>query len=344
MKAKIRFALIMAFIVGTTITIVLYNTHRPRLLILHSNGSENEQIRPINRGLRDELRSKQHFSIRWYYSGLNAMVSKHLAEAESLRVRNLVSALKPDVILAVGDEAQEYVTRYYANDPVIKVVYCAVHGDVTSYGLDHAANATGSLMTPPLDALHDLLLELGRQLAVAKPIRVFHVGDRTDDVQDDGSYMEGKKWGNVHFVGNQYVGTFDEWKLAVGQAAKRADFILTSDYHALSRSSFDQTPVPAREVVVWTETHSPIPVVGSRAHYVGDGGMLAVGASMYEQGRAAGSIAIKLLELHASPADIPRVMSNEFVVAASESRLKEKNLYLPDIYKALARASNNYFQ
>jgi hypothetical protein len=55
-------------------------------------------------------------------------------------------------------------------------------------------------------------------------------------------------------------------------------------------------------------------------------------------------MAIRLLEQHTSPGEIPAIAPKDFVIAANESRLKEKNLYLPDIYKALARASNNYFQ
>jgi hypothetical protein len=344
MKIRLRFALILAFVIGATATIILFNTHRPRLLIIHSHGSETAQIRTINRGLRDELRSKTHFSIRWYYSGLDTMASKQLAEAESLRVRKLVSALQPNVILAVGDEAQEYVSRHYANDSRIKIVYCAVHEDVVPYGLDHAANATGTLMIPPLDALRDVLMEISHQLGLARPLRVFHVGDKSDDVKDDGTYMAGNDWGDVNFIGNEYVGTFEDWKAAVGRAAKRADVILTSDYQDLSRSSTDQTLVPGREVVDWTVSHAAVPVVGTRSQYVWDGGMLAVGASTYEQGREAGAIAISLLEQHVSPSDIPARTPKGFVVAANESRLRERNLHLPDVYQALARASNNYFQ
>lgn len=118
---------------------------------------------------------------------------------------------------------------------------------------------------------------------------------------------------------------------------------MTSNYGELSRSRTDKTRVPAQEVVDWTVLHSSVPVIGTRSQYVWDGGMLAVGASMYEQGREAGSIAVRLLEKHASPTDIPVRIPGEFVVAANESRLKERNIHLPDIYKALARASNNYF-
>jgi ABC-type uncharacterized transport system substrate-binding protein len=334
----------MAFVVGATGTIVLYNIHRPRLLIIHSSASENAQMRPINRGLRDVLRDKTQFSIRWYYTGLNSIGSKHLADKESVRVRSMISEMQPDVILAVGDEVQEYVARHYANDPDIKIVYCAVHMDVAPYGLDHASNATGSLMTPPVGALTEMLQLMGQQLALTKPVRVLHIGDKTDDVKDDGDYMALQNWAKLRFIGNEYVGNFEEWKLVLGRAATHADFIVTSEYRNLARSSADPTLVPAQEVVNWTVSHAPVPVVGTRSQYVSDGGMLAVGASLYEQGKEGGNMAIRLLEQHTSPREIPASTSKEFVIAVSESRLKEKNLYLPDIYRALARASNNYFQ
>lgn len=344
MKANLRFGLILAFVLSVAITIIQFNTHRPRLLVVHSAGSETEKIRAINRGLRDELRSKNYFSIRWYYSGLSNSTDPARAEAEGLRARRLVDGWTPEVILAVGDEAQQYVARHYANNPAIKIVYCAVHEDVEPYGLDHAANATGALMVPPLEALEDALLGLGRQLALRRPLRVVHIGDKSDDVGDDGEYMAARHWSGVRFLGNRYVATFDAWKAAVSQAAGQADFILTSDYRELATSATDSTWVPAEEVVAWTVAHAPVPVIGTRSQYVWDGGMLAVGSSLYEQGREAGSMAVRLLEQHESPAAIAPRMPKEFVVAARESGLKARNLHLPAIYQALARASNNYFQ
>lgn len=343
MKTKIRFALILAFVIGAAIVIIEANTHRPRLLILHSHGSETAQALTINRGLRDELRNKTHFSVRWYYTGLNALPSRPLAEAQALRARKLVDTWKPDVILAIGDEVQEYVTRHYADDPRIKIVFCAVHEDVEPYGLDFAANATGTLMVPPLDALRELLSNLGRQLGLSKPLRALHIGDKTDDVIDDGAHMSRGNWGDIRFVGNEFVGTFEDWQLTVARAASRADVILTSDYSELYRSANDPTLVPAREVVAWTLAHSPVPVIGTRSQFVWDGGMLAVGASLYQQGREATHMAIRLLEKPESIKYVPPTQLGEFVVAANESRLKERNITLPDIYRALARASNNYF-
>ncbi len=343
MKVKLRFILILTFIISSIITTIQFNTHRPRLLILHSYGSETEQARNINRGLRDVLRSKTYFSIRWYYSGLHTMTSKNMAESEALRVRKLISTWKPDIILAVGYDAQKYVAHHYINDPKIKLVYCAAHEEAEHYGLNHATNTTGTLMIPPLDTLRDMLLDLGQQLALAKPLRILHLGDKSDDVEDDGTYMATKEWGDLRFVGNKYVETFDDWKNAVRQAEKHADFILTSGYHKLSRSRTNHTWVSAHEVVAWTVAHSSIPVIGTRSQYVWDGGMLAVGASLYTQGREAGKISIKLLEQHVSPSSIPVSTPNDFVVAVNQSKLRERHIYLPDIYIALARASNNYF-
>ena len=343
MKTKLLYGLILAFILGATLVIIQANTHRPRLLIIHSHSSETAQALTINRGLRDELRNKTHFSVRWYYSGLNAIPNRAQAEVQALRVRKLVDTWKPDVILAVGDEVQDYVTRHYANDNKIQIVYCAVHEDVEPYGLAHATNATGTLMLPPLAALRELLVNLGWQIGPDKPLRVLHLADKSDDVIDDGAYMVHHDWGNVNFVGNAYQGTFEDWKMAVKDAATRADIILTSDYSELYRSAADPSLVPAKEVIAWTLDHAKIPVIGTRSQFVWDGGMLAVGASLYQQGREATNKAIQLLEKRTSIARIPPSFPSEFVVAANESKLKEQNIKLPDIYKALARASNNYF-
>lgn len=342
MKTTLKFSLISIFVVGAVFIVVHFNTQRPRLLIVHSAGSETSSVLGINRGLRDQLRNKSNLNVRWYYSGLSDK-PKSQAEEDSLRVRHLVDSWHPNVLVSVGDEAQAYVARHYVDDSNIRLVYCAVHDDIKPYGLDLAKNAGGFLVTPQLRALTDLLQDFARQLQIQGPIRVVHLGDQSSDVQDDAAFMSAYNWGAFRFIGNDLVDNFDEWQDRVRHVKASADFILTSDYRALARTPTDRIPVPPSEVIAWTVAHSPIPVIGTSNQYVRDGGWIAIFASPYEQGSSAGAMAIRLLlqpdsERHAAP-HVPQ----EFVTAVRDSAFRSAGLILPDIYTSLAKATNNYF-
>ena len=70
----------------------------------------------------------------------------------------MIDETQPDIILAVDDDAQNYVARYYINHPHIRVVFAGVNNDPAEYGFDRASNVSGILERLPIDALKETLL------------------------------------------------------------------------------------------------------------------------------------------------------------------------------------------
>jgi ABC-type uncharacterized transport system substrate-binding protein len=78
---------------------------------------------------------------------------------------------------------------------------------------------------------------------------------------------------------------------------------------------------------------------------VEDGGMIAVGASPYEQGEVAAQMAIALLDNNKKIEDLPVQESQQYLIYMRQSKMEEYNPFLkvPTVYEAFARATNHYF-
>src|SRR5205814_1017794 len=152
---------------------------------------------------------------------------------------------------------------------------------------DKMRNTTGILERKPIRDLRDALAAArgpdGRMLGK----RILHVGDGSTAVRTDAREIEKFDWRPLTLSGSILVDTFADWQRAVGSARDSADILFVSNYHNVFRDESRRVLVPPEEVMFWTESHSRIPVVGIGGYFVEDGGMLAIGASGFEQGQTA---------------------------------------------------------
>jgi ABC-type uncharacterized transport system substrate-binding protein len=257
-----------------------------------------------------------------------------------LLARQSVDRWQPDVIIAVDDDAQEFVTRHYVNHPRIRIVFAGVNGGVESYGYIGARNVTGIFERKEFPALKEALLALRWQRAATGPLRVMHIGDTSTSVDVDDHHMREFDWSPLIHLPSRKVVAFDEWKKAVLDAQHKTDFIVTTNYRKIRRSDSDSSLVPPEEVVAWTMANSRLPVAGANGFFVEDGGELAIGTSPFEQGEVAARMAIKLLDGQAAT-DIPYASTRQFVVYMRSAKLHQRGMELPPMYESFARATNN---
>jgi ABC-type uncharacterized transport system substrate-binding protein len=100
--------------------------------------------------------------------------------------------------------------------------------------------------------------------------------------------------------------------------------------------------VAPTEVADWTEANSPVPIVGVNSFNSEDGFMLSIGVSPFEQGEVTAKNALDLLYGRKLATDIPVAASRQYVVAMRESAIKRRNVPIPKVLEAFARATNNY--
>ncbi len=329
------------FLLYSSALLVYANVQKPRILILHSYHPEFAWSRDVSVGLKRVLDDYPHFSIRWHHMDTKRHTSARFKEIAAAQARKLIKEWEPHVVIAIDDNAQSLVGKHYAKDPKVQLVYTGVNGQPGAYGYDGAPNVTGVLERITLDAVKDALLQVlpegHRRMAVI-----------TDD-SPTGNHVQNEinayDWSPIDVTYRQLPLTFDRWKAAIAEAAERADFVLFSLYHTVQRSDEDETKVPPKELMAWTQEHLKIPGIGAWGFYVEDGGMLSVGVSPFEQGEEA---ALRAVELAENPelraGDLPVTQSKQFIVYARPALLERHGIQLPKVYESFARATNNYYE
>lgn len=330
------------FVVLLVIVIVAHNMTKPRILILQSYGTDYAWTRDVDVGIRRVLADSGAYVLRWHYMDLKRHPWPESKIAAGIQARHAIDEWKPDVLIAVDDDAQQYAAKYYVNKPGIKIVFAGTNGSVSPYGYDRAANVTGILERKPLDAIRDGLLQIG--FPHKGPLRVVEICDASETVMLDHVSIAAFDWKPLRYIGAHLVQTYGDWQQAVLAADREADVIITTNYRRLTRSATDRTLVPPEEVLAWTEAHSPLPVVGTNGFFVEDGGMLAIATSPFEQGDVSAHMARQIIDRRMSPSSIPVASTRQYIILARAGLLAEHHLQLPSLYEAFARATNNYFE
>lgn len=336
---KIMLALFMG---GALLLFGWYNVSRPSILVLHSYDPDYPWVRDVNVGLNRVLDGKYLVQVHWYYMDTKRHPSAAFKASAGIAARKLIAATRPDVVIAVDDDAQALVARHFVNDPHLRIVFAGVNREAADYGYDGAGNVTGILERIPLDAMREALRSAAGLQALGRPIRVAYIGDRSETVDGDARQVRRYDWRPLQLGSVLQVDTWPEWQAGVLALAATHDVLLVSGYRRLRRSAADPSLVPAREVVAWTEAHSVRPVISFNGFYTEDGGMLAIGTSPYEQGEVAAARALRFaLEPQAMPVP-PVVSSTQFTVSMSGARMRARGFVLPSVYEAAARTGNQY--
>lgn len=342
---KLRFEkiIIALFLLISLALFVGYNMHKPIILVVHSYDKDYAWVRDVNIGLKRVLNHPENYHVHWHYMDTKRHPYANYKERAGLTARHAIDQLQPDVVIALDDDAQKYVSRYYLNDPKIKLVFAGVNNDVHDYGFDKANNVTGILERLPLQALNETL-QLTKPLnQLGHPIRLAYLGDKSESVSGDAAQVEHFNWAPLQLTGVYRVDTWDQWQEQVKQMDQKADVLMLTGYRRLKRSSSDPTLVPPAEVVAWSEANSPLPLVSGNGFFAEDGGMLAIGTSPYEQGEEAGRRALAIILDGVKPKDLPIGSSQHFTVTMRASRIKARAIDLPRVYEAAARTGDQYY-
>lgn len=341
---RIRLTLIFFFLATVATTVVVFNTTKPRLLILHSYDTSYAWTRDVDIGIRRALKDHNDYTVRWFYMDTKRHPWKEYKVNEGKAVQKLVESWQPSVVIAVDDDAQEYAMKHFVNRPEVRIVFAGVSDSLAHFGYDKANNVTGILERKPFAALKESLLLIAASQPRARPIRLMFVGDASESVRNDEIQLRKTDWQPIEVMESRLAKTFDEWQDAIRFANQNdVDFIITANYRKILRTTEGKELMQPEEVVAWTEANSKALVVGTNAFFVEDGGMLAIGTSPYEQGEVAISMVNQILQAGRAASDIPVQSTRQFVVAMRESGVRARNIRLPAVYEAAAQSSANFY-
>lgn len=342
-KIKPEKIMMFLFMLITLFLFGWYNMSKPSILILHSYDKDYPWVRDINIGLNRVLNNKYLYQVRWYYMDTKRHPYDNYKESAGIAARNLIEQTQPDVVIAMDDDAQKFVTQFFKNHPKIKIVFGGVNREVKDYGFDQSNNVTGILERLPLAAIRETLESTKHLQTLGRPIRISYLGDKSETVDGDVHQVQNFDWSPQQLVAAERVNTFVDWQTKVTELSQRSDVILLTNYRRIYRSDSDNSLVTAKEVVAWTEAHSQVPVISGNGFFTEDGGMLAIGTSPYEQGEVAASKALEIALKKRAANTIPIATSKEFIVSMSGSKLKARHFELPKVYEAAAHAGDQYF-
>lgn len=337
MKKKILSILISISVLWLLVFMVYVNLKKPRILVLQSYYTDYSWVNDINKGILRILDGKP-YNIRYYYMDTKRKPSEDYKKKIGQSARRMIDDWKPDIIIPVDDDAQKYVAMHYINHPSIKIIFTGVNATTSEYGYDKAKNATGVLERIPFQEFREVFSSILPQ----DKSRIVHISDASTTSKFIHQELEAVNWGRLKLIRSIQCETFDEWKNAVEIANNTADILLVTHYHTIKDK--DGTVIQPKKILEWTEPRLKIPDIGCWGFFVEDGGMMAVAVSPFEQGEQAGKMTLKVLEENVPPPSIPVIISNQYIVFIREKSVVKRNLTLPKMLEAFAKATNNYFE
>ena len=329
--------------------VIFQKAQRPRILVMHSYQTDYAWVNEVNTGLERILDQGHDAIVRYHYMDLKNHTEEDFRRTATATSIQTIEKWQPDVVVLIDDYAQKFVGTKYIDHKSVSVVFAGVNGEIETYGYDKAENVCGILERKPLAAVRETLV----MIAMARGFnmgdttgnipKVVYIGDKSQSVNSDIETFNRYDWAGLEWLPPLQAGTFDEWKAAVNTANSQADIILISDYRQVHVVPGGKEFVKPGEIIAWTESNSQIPILGMGTVNVLDGGMMMVGASGYEQGEVAAKMALAITE-GKSPKDLSVTRTKMFIVAVRKSSMTKRNLPIPSIYEAFARATDNYYE
>ena len=323
------------FVVGMSLYFVAFNMQKPRILILHSYNTDYSWTRSVNQGINNVIGNRTDFAVHWQYMNAKNHPTVDFKQKMGVLIRRLITHLQPEVIIAIDDDAQNYVAKFYVDHPTISIVYAGVNAPAQDYGYDGVKNVTGILERIPLDACRDVIPYLVSPNIKTSDIRIINVGDKSETVRLDAKTILEFDWTPLNLIDSIFVNNFDDWKQAILSASKRADCLFITNYRQLERVEGKPGFVPPKEVMEWTMKNATVPILGGNLFVVEDGGHLSLAASPVEQGRVAAEMALKIIE-GTPPSKITPVSTKDYLVSMRDGKQKDFER-LPNVYRAFAR-------
>lgn len=319
--------LIGGFLAAFVVLLGFFNATKPRILVLNSKSEDSVWSRKFREGAMEELkRNRRPVSVEWAY-----------LDFEQAGVQRAIRRFNPDVLIAVDDEANALVAKDLAGRGRPRIIYVSIDREPAHYGYAGADNVSGIADRLPVGAFKDLAGVAG----AGRPLRIAAIGVDSETAQAELVQLRSHDWSPHALVSSDTVSTAAEWEQFV--RATEADLLLVLDAGRLPRSADDPTPVPADELIRWTEAQSKALPVGTHVNFVEAGGGLSLAPPPDDYGIKAVNLALDWLDNRDTPGAPPPVVSDHFEVAVRQAILAKRGLVLPPIYIEAARENGTLY-
>lgn len=337
MTRLLRNLLIAGFLLCFVLMLGFFNATKPRILVLHSGAQGSIWVDEVDRGMRMALeKNRRPLNVEWNYLGVTGPAGARNPGAAVAEARRAIDRFKPDVLIAVDDEANALVARDYVGRESPRILYVSIDRPPEFYGYAGAPNVSGIAEQLPWNALRDSLIPLFG----ARPVTLAAIGVDGDTDQAALAQMRAFDWGSATIGPTALVSTAGDWRDRVQQAAD-ADVLVVLSVEDLPDG--DGRVSTAAELIAWTEANArPLPI-GTQAGFVADGGGLSLSPPPDDEGARAIQLALDWLDDRATPGPPVPVESSHFEVAVRREALDRRGVSLPPIYLEAARENGTLF-
>jgi ABC-type uncharacterized transport system substrate-binding protein len=338
---KKRFFIVKGILILVIFWFILsYNLNRARIMVVHSYSASISSVRAFNSGFEEALKHDRNPSTLTYYMNtLNRQTERHKVNS-GISAVNITEDFKPEIIVAVGEEAQEYVAKKYINVSDIKIV-CAKIKKPSVYGYATAKNISGVREQFPLQEIEKILSHLKPK---KNGLSLVSLGDQTTLMAADDEFILEHSWHPHRIKDSLMVSNFEEWKKAIRKLnkSKDIDFILVSNYRNLKTSFKDPLVVSYKDVMSWTIKNSKIPVVGLYENNSKDGVPISISTSSYTEGQSTAKLVLEMIEEKAIKTKM--TTTQHFLVSMNTKYSMYDELKIPELYKSFAIASGLFYE
>jgi ABC-type uncharacterized transport system substrate-binding protein len=271
---------------------------RKRVLVLHSYHPEFVWVQDVNKGivqglLEERFEEGKNLNLEYFYMDTKRKSDEKWKLEVAGQAKARIATLKPDVVIAVDDNAQKYVVKDLANGGP-PFVFLGVNANPMDYGYLRSLEAPGGQVTGSIErerfeqslALLRKLIPEVTNLAVlcddgptGKPI--------VARIQQKAPLL------GVNIVATKQTGSFHEWQRFVRQVQNQADALLVILYHTLKDDAGKS--IHENRVLSWTINNNQLPDLGFWSWAVEGGLLCSEAISGYQQGHYAATVAAYVL-------------------------------------------------
>lgn len=248
-----------------------------KILFINSYHEGYEWSDGITDGIRQTLRNTG-ITLKIAYMDTKRQRDKDKIKAIALKMQQIITEFKPDVVIASDDNAAKYVIKPFYKDADLPFVFCGVNWDASPYGFPYS-NVTG-------------MEEVSLIKSVVNNLKAYTQGERVGLLSIDA--ISGKR--NVEHFEQQlgkkfdkayYVKTFAEWQQKYQQLQTEVDMLVFENPKGIKNWD-NQTGLN------FIENNTKIPS-GTTHIWLAPYALLSIAKIPQEQGSWAATTALRIL-------------------------------------------------
>lgn len=282
----------------------------PKILVVHSyHAEQQEHVVEMDKGITEGLAGIE-YERHSFYMDTKRHTSEAWKQQAGQKASEMLSHLRPQVVITMDDNAQQYFAKHYAGQPGPPwFVFSGVNNEPSVYGFP-AVNVTGVLERPNVLESIELLRKIQPQVQ-----NLLIMADKSETTDPLIAYCKTLQL-PITVVGYAQPLTLEEWRSTLEQYRGKIDAVGLYVARTVAHSASDPTKVPEQELIRLINEDYRLPTVGFFDSAAESGVLCGVSVSMKEQGVAAGRIAKAILggkrpnDFAVQPTDHGRIQLN----------------------------------